>query len=349
MSSQTSQNLFSNFWLFASTLIVGQPPSAGFVMADSSVKYQLVSYSGKFQHDWDSLVASARNSHFLFFREFLEYHADRFKDASLLLFRQDKAIALLPAHIENNELHSHSGLTFGGWIVAPDCRYEDLEAGFELLEQEMRRQNLYRLLYRPVPFPYQSEPCGDDQYLLQQRGARCESVLLGAFMTTSTDRLSKKQLRKNLRKAEEQFPCQFQETDDLDRFWQLLSRFLHERHGSTPVHSLAEIKLLKSRFPENIRCVVAHHGDEWYGGEVIFLSRQVTRFQYGFRTLEQPLSNIHLRLFEWIRRQPDYTRPWIDLGTSMDPASGQLQKSLHRHKENLGCRGIPLLTLVWDL
>ncbi len=30
--SQTSQNLFSNFWIFASTLIVGQAPSAYLVL-----------------------------------------------------------------------------------------------------------------------------------------------------------------------------------------------------------------------------------------------------------------------------------------------------------------------------
>ncbi len=317
-------------------------------MVDSSMKYQLVAYSGKFRRDWDSLVATARNGLFLFFRDFLEYHADRFDDASFLLYRQGKVVALLPAHIVSNELRSHYGLTFGGWVVAPDCRYEDMEVGFNLLEQEMRQLDLARLIYRPVPFPYQSEPCGDDLYLLQQRGARCESSILGAFMSTMVDRVGKKQLRKNLRKAEEKFPCQFHETDDLDRFWDFLTKFLQARHRSEPVHRLDEIKLLKSRFPENIRFAVASNGDEWYGGEVLFLSGQVTRFQYGFRNLEQSLSNVHLRLFEWIRRQPEYLRPWIDLGTSMDPESGRLLKSLHGHKENLGCRGIPLLTLVWE-
>ena len=56
---------------------------------------------------WDDFLIGARNATFLFYRDYMDYHADRFKDASLLCFREGRLEALLPAHFSEGILHSH--------------------------------------------------------------------------------------------------------------------------------------------------------------------------------------------------------------------------------------------------
>ena len=44
---------------------------------------------------WNAFVASAKNSLFMHDRNFMDYHADRFLDNSLMFFDDDELLALL--------------------------------------------------------------------------------------------------------------------------------------------------------------------------------------------------------------------------------------------------------------
>ena len=66
---------------------------------------------------WNEFVASAKNATFLFNRNFMDYHKDRFEDYSLLCFKKDRLIAILPANIVGSTLYSHQGLTYGGLVL----------------------------------------------------------------------------------------------------------------------------------------------------------------------------------------------------------------------------------------
>ena len=56
-------------------------------------------YQKKLKTHWDKFIDNASNSTFLFKRDFIEYHNDRFKDFSLLFYKNEKLIAVLPANI----------------------------------------------------------------------------------------------------------------------------------------------------------------------------------------------------------------------------------------------------------
>ena len=47
--------------------------------------------------EWAQVLRDAKNGIFLFERAFMEYHGDRFRDASLVAFEDDRPVALLPA------------------------------------------------------------------------------------------------------------------------------------------------------------------------------------------------------------------------------------------------------------
>ena len=72
---------------------------------------------------WDAFVRASKNGTFLFERDYMDYHRDRFFDHSLM-FLDDKGrlVALLPANeVELDgvrHLYSHQGLTYGGFVLS---------------------------------------------------------------------------------------------------------------------------------------------------------------------------------------------------------------------------------------
>ena len=71
--------------------------------------------------EWNRFVAASKNGTLLFDRGFMDYHADRFTDASLMVYREQKLYALLPANIKDDILTSHGGLTYGGMVMSDKC------------------------------------------------------------------------------------------------------------------------------------------------------------------------------------------------------------------------------------
>ena len=47
----------------------------------------------------------------------MEYHKDRFQDYSLMVFDENKLVAVLPANRVEVEVFSHQGLTYGGLVL----------------------------------------------------------------------------------------------------------------------------------------------------------------------------------------------------------------------------------------
>ena len=55
-------------------------------------------YTADMAQQWDDFVGRARNSTLLHLRSYMDYHADRFQDASLVMIDdKDHIVALLPA------------------------------------------------------------------------------------------------------------------------------------------------------------------------------------------------------------------------------------------------------------
>ena len=77
-------------------------------------------YTPKMNGAWDSFVSASKNATFLFQRNYMDYHNDRFVDHSLMFNRNNQLVALLPANINGDVLYTHAGLTSGGVISGFD-------------------------------------------------------------------------------------------------------------------------------------------------------------------------------------------------------------------------------------
>ena len=75
-------------------------------------------YTPALVREWDDFVGRSRNGTFLLRRGYMDYHSDRFRDCSWMAYQNGKLRAILPANIDDaGTLHSHQGLTYGGWIT----------------------------------------------------------------------------------------------------------------------------------------------------------------------------------------------------------------------------------------
>ena len=70
------------------------------------LKISIIRYQISYRDQWNTFVKSG-NSSFLFQRDFMEYHAHKFEDYSLLIFNQEELVAICPAHREDKFFKSH--------------------------------------------------------------------------------------------------------------------------------------------------------------------------------------------------------------------------------------------------
>ena len=71
--------------------------------------YKIKRYIAECAAEWDDFVSQTRNGTFLFMRQYMDYHADRFCDHSLMIYRKERLCALLPANESEGILYSHGG------------------------------------------------------------------------------------------------------------------------------------------------------------------------------------------------------------------------------------------------
>jgi len=55
---------------------------------------KIIKYVDQYKDRWNEFVKNAKNSHFFFQREYMEYHSDRFQDFSLIVLDEKKKLYL---------------------------------------------------------------------------------------------------------------------------------------------------------------------------------------------------------------------------------------------------------------
>ncbi|MBM4074988.1 MAG: GNAT family N-acetyltransferase, partial [Planctomycetes bacterium] len=127
---------------------------------------RLVPYTGNHSREWNQFVAQSRTPHFLFDRNYMEYHSDRFTDCSYLAYDDLKLVALFPASRSDDIVASHGGLTFGGFLTDKSVRTVTMLGLFDELLNQLIQDGVKSLVYKPIPHFYQSYPSDEDLYAL---------------------------------------------------------------------------------------------------------------------------------------------------------------------------------------
>ena len=107
---------------------------------------------------WDKYVEKARNATFLFYRDYMDYHSNRFEDYSLLFFVGNHLHSILPANIVGTTLYSHQGLTYGGLLMDVEVTAADVIQLFEELNRHLHNMGIRKVVYKPIPWVYHQIP-----------------------------------------------------------------------------------------------------------------------------------------------------------------------------------------------
>ena len=236
---------------------------------------------------WDDFVKRSKNATFLFERGFMDYHSDRFNDHSLMIYDEQKLIAMLPAcefdaGTPEARIISHGGLSYGGILSDTKISAVTMLQVLEAILTYYRQQGFISLKYKAIPHIYHSSPAEEDIYALFRAGAELIQVDNSTTISQAervTYSKSKKHGVKNAKKHDLRL-CHEQSNENLCGFFDLLADVLQERHDTTPTHTFEEISLLQSRFPDNIKVHCVYDGDTMIAGALIFLTPRVAHTQY---------------------------------------------------------------------
>jgi hypothetical protein len=294
-------------------------------------------YEPGLREAWNGFNAVARNGHFLFDRGYMEYHADRFADASLMVFQNDRLCALLPADRSGETVRSHQGLTFGGLVVG-DLGAEAVMAALDACAEHWRAEGAGTLVYKALPWIYARRPAQEDLYWLFRRDARL--VVRNLTVALRPDRAGPvSELRRRGAAKAARAGVGFTASRAFDRFWPVLEQVLGERHGARPVHSLSEIVRLADAFPEAITLHLAEADGAVLGGVVLFETPEVRHCQYIAASPEGRAAGVLDGLFaHLIATTPDGR--FFDFGTSNEDGGRVLNGGLVRQKEGFGASGV---------
>lgn len=298
---------------------------------------EILRYSPEQAENWDQFVKTSKNGTFLFQRAFMDYHADRFEDHSLMVWLGGKLLALLPANRHDRQLHSHGGLTYGGFVTGSRMGAARMIELFEALMSYLKEAGFERLIYKPVPHIYYSQLAEEDLYALSRFGAQCQRTDLSSaiFLPDSLPFGSGK--KDGLRKARKA-GVQVLESQDWAECWNLLTAVLDRRHGVAPVHSLDEIERLAVAFPQNIKLFGAFEGAQMVSALVIFDCGPCVHVQY-IASSDQGravggVDAIVKHLVETVYSD----RMWFDFGISTTDQGRSLNEGLVQQKEMFGAR-----------
>lgn len=298
-------------------------------------------YQSSHESLWNAFIAEAKNATFLFSRSFMDYHSDRFEDYSLLIFRKDKLVSVLPANRKDNIIYSHQGLSYGGFVFHQKTRFEVI---FEVVRASLmfcENNGLSFLEYKMLPNIYNLSPSDEVDYILFLLNAERTRSDLSMTVDLLTDRNYARDRKAGIRRGEESKLIVKKEAV-FDAFWnELLIPKLQSKHNTTPVHQLDEIKLLASRFPDNISQFNVYQNDKLVAGTTIFETKKVAHSQYIASNDEKnqlgSLDFLHDYLIQYYQHQG---KSFFDFGISNENQGRNLNQGLLYWKEGFSAQGV---------
>lgn len=268
----------------------------------------------------------------------MDYHSNLFKDHSVIIRERDKIVSLLPANIVDDTLYSHQGLTYGGLLLSRKLKLSNVLELFKELLAYLEEASIVKLQIKQLPDFYSQLPSDELEYLLHLTGADCYRVDTASVIDYRDVMAIQSNRLEGVKKAKSA-KLVIKEEAIFDDFWgQILVPNLALRHKATPTHTLAEIKLLHSLFPKQIRQFNVYLDNGVVGGATIFETKTTAHVQYiSAGSNKQELGTLDF-LFEHLINHTFIHKQYFDFGISNENQGRQLSKGLSYWKECFGAR-----------
>jgi hypothetical protein len=302
--------------------------------------YTVKRYEKNDYTNWNTFIGQAKNATFLFYRDFMDYHSDRFKDCSLIVLDNEKWVAVLPANLVGNDVFSHQGLTYGGLVYNEKLKLASVIAVFKSVLSFLNANKIDKLQLKLIPSIYHQKPAEELNYALflaeAQLIRRDSMAVLDLSQQNNLSKLRKRSIQKGVSND-----FVIKEVDDFEEFWnEILIPNLAQKHQAKPVHSLEEIIKLKVLFPENIRQFNVYQNGIIVAGTTVFESQNVTHCQYiSGKEDKNELGGLDL-LFQHLISETFKNKRFFDFGISNENQGRKLNNGLSYWKESFGASTI---------
>jgi hypothetical protein len=287
---------------------------------------------------WNDFLENSKNGIFLFHRDYMEYHSDRFADHSLMFYNNHKLVGIMPAHSKDGILYSHNGLTFGGLIYNHKMRLLTMLELFKELISYLKDRGFKKIYYKAIPYIYHGYPSDEDLYALKLNNFELvrrdvsSAIYLNEKIPFSRSR--KKNIQKSLNEG-----IEINQSQLFRDFMLIAEKNTQNKYNTNPTHNGAEIEFLARNFPENIKLFVAESEGEILSGVLIYESQNVVHAQYQSSTekgLEYRASDL---IFDFlINFYKD--KKYFDFGISTEDNGNFLNSGLIDFKERFGARAV---------
>jgi hypothetical protein len=298
-------------------------------------------YSAARKSEWDNFVIDSKTPLFLFRRDFMEYHSDRFVDASLMFYEDEVLVALLPASRNDSVLVSHGGLTYGGLILSQKVKAETVLESVEAMKIFAESQGFNKILYKATPYIFSIHGAQEDLYSLFRVGAEIVRRDLSSIICLDR-RLKLSKGRKWLIARAKKNSLVVTDSKDWSDFIGLLNGVL-EKHGAVPVHTPQELELLSSLFPESIVLRVIKAEGRLLAATLLFKFGTVVHTQYLATSDEgKEVGALDYLIESCIQESLDSGFKYFSFGVSTEDGGKYINSGLLAQKESFGARGMAI-------
>ena len=302
--------------------------------------YSVQKYHENDYEKWNAFIAQAKNATFLFHRDFMEYHKDRFDDYSLIVSDEEKWVAVLPANVVDNQVFSHEGLTYGGLVLLLNAKFYDVIYIFKEILNFLNENGIYKLVIKKIPTIYCETFSDEIDYLIHVcNGKTIMKHNISVIKLDSDFKISKS--RRECINRGKKLNLVIKEEESLNIFWNdLLIPILKEKYNSKPVHSLEEIRYLKTKFPKNIRHFNVYHNNQIVCGTTIFITKHVVKPQYiAGSESNNSLGSIDY-LYDYLINEIAKDKTFFDFGPSHENNGLSIVKNINFWKESFGAHSL---------
>ena len=305
-------------------------------------------YSAGQKNEWDLFCNSSKMPLFMFNRDFMDYHKDRFTDCSLLFYEDDNLCAVFPASEKQSELTSHDGLTYGGFILGTGAKQHTVNDCFIALLNYAKTNGFTKIIYKNIPHIYHKQGAEEDLYSLFVNGAKILKLEPSTVINLKNPLKMPKGRKAQISRARRE-GVEIKESTDFKTFMAIEEEVLEVRHGVKAVHTAAELALLHSYFPKNIRLFAASYQDKMIAGALIFEYENVVHTQYmAANDTARQIGALDLAISSIIDTYKE-TKTWLDFGISSEDSGRILNEGLIAQKEGFGGRTNTYMTWEIDL
>lgn len=287
---------------------------------------------------WNAFVSTANNATFLFHRDFMEYHKDRFSDFSMLVFEDGILVSIIPANKVAGKVFSHQGLTYGGFVFDSKIKLGEVIAISKAVFQFLHQNGISTFQMKMLPSIYNAFFADEIKYAMFLMNAKlirrdCLSVV-DLTLPFSISKTRKESIRRGAKNN-----LVIKEELEFELFWnEILIPNLDKKHNAKPVHSATEIIKLQQKFPENIRHFNVYHNDRIVAGSTIFITDNVAHPQYiSGNPQKNELGSLDY-LYHYLVTDVFKEKHFFDFGPSHEENGKKINEGILFWKETFGAK-----------